>query len=113
MIVKHFCPMWQGRCSDRRGNGIQYCPQRLKYFSCYDAGPWNERRSIAKKAFIFVAMNMQKPNGLVNGQSGWKMGTNTFPKIDNVLADNVVNEHDSLLGVHSSDLQCLKKSKVD
>ena len=36
-----------------------------------------------------------------------------FPKVDNVLADNVINEHDSLLRVNSSDLQHLKESKVD
>ena len=38
-------------------------------------------------------MNMQKPNGLVDGQAGQKMGTNTLQNVDDVLADNVMNEH--------------------
>ena len=53
-------------------------------------------------------MNMQKPNGLVNGQPGRKMDTNTLQNVDNVLADNVINEHDSLLRIHPGGLQCLK-----
>jgi hypothetical protein len=66
----------------------------------------------SKKAFILVAMNMQKPNGLVNGQASWKMCTNTLHQVDNVLADNVINEHYTLLGVNPGGLQCLKESKV-
>jgi len=39
-----------------------------------------------KKAFILVAMNMQKPNGLVNAQASWEMCANTVQNVDNVLA---------------------------
>ena len=44
-------------------------------------------------------MNMQKPNGLVNAQAGQEMCANMVQNVDNVLADNVINEHDSLLRV--------------
>jgi hypothetical protein len=58
-------------------------------------------------------MNVKKPNGLVNGQVGRKMFTDMLPKVDNVLADNVVNQHYSLLRVNPGGLQRLKESEVD
>jgi hypothetical protein len=71
---------------------------------CYNARPWNESWSIAKKAFILVAMNMKKPDGLVNSQASQKMCTNTLQNVDNILTDDVVNQHDSLLGVNPGGL---------
>jgi len=47
---------------------------------------------------------MQKPNGLVNAQASWEVCTNTVQNVDNVLADNVINEHDSLLRVNPGGL---------
>lgn len=53
-------------------------------------------------------MNMEKPDGPVNSQPSWKMCTNTLHNVDDVLADNIINQHDSLLRVNLGGLQCLK-----
>jgi hypothetical protein len=58
-------------------------------------------------------MNMQKADGLVNGQAGQQMGANTASKVNDILADYIINEHDSLFQSDSGSPQSLKQSKVN
>jgi hypothetical protein len=73
----------------------------------------DKRRGILEEAVIFVSVDVERINGLVNGQAGRQKVANLFLQVNHVLGCNVIYEKHALLQIEPNSCQGLQKCKIN
>jgi hypothetical protein len=105
--------MRQSGRTRRRRNGVEAGPQGFQDLPGANGGARNECADETVETIVLVAMHVEVVNGSLDSKARRQFVSDPVDKVDNVLAYNVIYEHDALLDGNANDLQAANQSKIN
>ena len=77
------------------------------------ADPGMKHGAYLKKTLFLVCMYMEEADWLVHHETHWQLVTNSVEKVNEILAGNIIHNHDLLVRVDAGCPDCLEEGKIN